>query len=55
MRAGLTGELKSLPSKYFYDERGSRLFETITALPEYYLTRAEEALLAKVKGGRSPV
>jgi L-histidine N-alpha-methyltransferase len=45
VRAGLAGEPKSLPSKYFYDERGSRLFETITTLPEYYLTRAEEALL----------
>jgi len=45
VRAGLSAEPKSLPSKYFYDERGSRLFETITSLPEYYLTRAEEGLL----------
>ena len=37
--------LPSIPSKYFYDERGSRLFEAITTLPEYYLTRAEHALL----------
>lgn len=34
-----------LPSKYFYDERGSQLFEEITRLPEYYPTRAERALL----------
>jgi len=45
VRAGLTGTPKSLPSKYFYDERGSELFERITELPEYYLTRAEQALL----------
>ena len=36
---------KELPPKYFYDERGSELFERITKLPEYYLTRAERALL----------
>lgn len=36
---------KELPSKFFYDERGSELFEEITRLPEYYLTRAEEELL----------
>jgi L-histidine N-alpha-methyltransferase len=36
---------KELPSKLFYDERGSELFEQITRLPEYYLTRAEQALL----------
>jgi len=45
IREGLTRTPKSLPSKYFYDERGSRLFEQITELPEYYLTRAEQALL----------
>ena len=42
---GLGGTPKRLPSKYFYDERGSALFERITQLPEYYLTRAEQALL----------
>ena len=42
---GLTSRPRQLPSKYFYDERGSRLFERITELPEYYLTRAEQALL----------
>ena len=45
---GLSGSPKRLPSKYFYDERGSRLFERITRLPEYYPTRTEQALLQKV-------
>jgi L-histidine N-alpha-methyltransferase len=43
--AGLSRPQKEVPSKYFYDTRGSRLFESITALPEYYLTRTERALL----------
>ncbi len=43
--AGLTAQPKSLPPKYFYDDRGSDLFEQITALPEYYLTRTETAIL----------
>ena len=43
--AGLTAELKELPPKWFYDERGSKLFEEITRLPEYYLTRAEREIL----------
>lgn len=38
---GLTGTPKSLSSKYFYDDRGSQLFQEIMRLPEYYLTRAE--------------
>lgn len=38
---GLRQTPKRIPSKYFYDERGSRLFEEITRLPEYYLTRTE--------------
>src|SRR3984957_17818511 len=42
---GLQGEQKSIPPVWFYDERGSRLFEAITQLPEYYPTRAERALL----------
>ncbi|MFS8136608.1 MAG: L-histidine N(alpha)-methyltransferase [Thermomonas sp.] len=42
---GLSGALKRLPSKYFYDKRGSELFEQITQQPEYYLTRVELALL----------
>lgn len=45
VRDGLRQSPKQLPSKYFYDERGSELFERITDLPEYYLTRAERALL----------
>jgi L-histidine N-alpha-methyltransferase len=45
VRAGLTAEPKSLPPKYFYDKRGSELFEEITRLPEYYPTRAETAIL----------
>ena len=41
---GLTASPRTLPPWLFYDERGSRLFEEITALPEYYLTRTERAL-----------
>ncbi|NNJ27839.1 L-histidine N(alpha)-methyltransferase [Alienimonas chondri] len=44
--AGLSGEPKSLPCKYFYDGAGSRLFERITAVPEYYPTRTEAAIFA---------
>ncbi len=44
--AGLSRSPKRLPSKYFYDRRGSELFEEITRQPEYYLTRIELALLA---------
>jgi L-histidine N-alpha-methyltransferase len=43
--AGLSRQPKSIPPVWFYDERGSQLFEEITALPEYYPTRAERALL----------
>ena len=50
IREGLTARPRRLPSKYFYDDRGSRLFEDITALPEYYLTRTEERLLAEIAG-----
>lgn len=42
---GLSKPQKELDPKYFYDSRGSDLFERITTLPEYYLTRAERALL----------
>jgi L-histidine N-alpha-methyltransferase len=42
---GLQGARKSIPPVWFYDERGSKLFEEITQLPEYYPTRAERALL----------
>jgi dimethylhistidine N-methyltransferase len=43
--AGLTATPKRLPPKYFYDVAGSELFERITALPEYYPTRCELAIL----------
>ncbi len=42
---GLTARPRSMPPKYFYDERGSRLFDAICATPEYYPTRTEDALL----------
>ncbi|MGH3303859.1 MAG: L-histidine N(alpha)-methyltransferase [Streptosporangiaceae bacterium] len=45
VRTGLTASPKTLPPKYFYDERGSMLFDEITRLPEYYLTRAETSIL----------
>lgn len=45
VRAGLAAHPKVLHPKYFYDELGSRLFEAITALPEYYPTRAEAEIL----------
>ena len=44
---GLTKRPKSLPPKLFYDAKGSELFERITELPEYYLTRTERAILAE--------
>jgi L-histidine Nalpha-methyltransferase len=44
-RAGLSASPKSLPPKWFYDARGSELFEQITRLPEYYPTRAEREIL----------
>jgi dimethylhistidine N-methyltransferase len=42
---GLTQTPKSLSARYFYDDRGSKLFEQICGLPEYYLTRTETAIL----------
>ena len=45
VRAGLTACPKNLPPKWFYDARGSELFEEITRLPEYYPTRTERVLL----------
>jgi L-histidine N-alpha-methyltransferase len=42
---GLSVPQKSLPSRFFYDRRGSELFEEITQLPEYYLTRCEQSIL----------
>ncbi|WP_018683584.1 L-histidine N(alpha)-methyltransferase [Actinokineospora enzanensis] len=46
-REGLAADPKSLPPKWFYDARGSELFEEITRLPEYYPTRAEREILAQ--------
>jgi L-histidine N-alpha-methyltransferase len=48
VRRGLTRHPKRLPPKYFYDDRGSRLFEAICELPEYYPTRTEHALLTEI-------
>jgi L-histidine N-alpha-methyltransferase len=45
VRAGLGTTPKSLPPKYFYDDRGSELFDAITRLPEYYPTRTERGIL----------
>ncbi len=50
VRRGLTGHPKRLPSKYFYDARGSELFERITELPEYYQTRTELQILHSIAG-----
>ncbi|MDH5632878.1 MAG: L-histidine N(alpha)-methyltransferase [Gammaproteobacteria bacterium] len=44
--SGLSREQKSLPAKYFYDERGSDLFDRICLTPEYYPTRTEDELLS---------
>jgi L-histidine N-alpha-methyltransferase len=50
VRAGLTAVPKTVPPKYFYDARGSELFDEITRLPEYYLTRAETSILERHAG-----
>ena len=50
VRRGLSAWPRSIPPKYFYDEIGARLFERITELPEYYLTRVEASLLSRVAG-----
>lgn len=48
--AGLGAMPKTLPSKYFYDARGSELFDRICELPEYYVTQAEMVLLDEFSG-----
>lgn len=60
--SGLTRHPKTLPPKWFYDARGSELFEKITRLPEYYPTRAEREILeerseeiAAVSGARTVI
>ncbi len=45
VRNGLSRALKELPPKFFYDKRGSALFDRITTLPEYYPTRCERSIL----------
>ncbi|MGW7539018.1 L-histidine N(alpha)-methyltransferase [Amycolatopsis sp. NPDC054798] len=50
VREGLTADQKWLPPKWFYDAEGSKLFEKITALPEYYPTRSEREVLADRSG-----
>lgn len=47
VRAGLSARPKTLRPRWFYDARGSELFEAITELPEYYLTRAEAEILSR--------
>jgi L-histidine Nalpha-methyltransferase len=56
--AGLSSRPRTISPRWFYDRRGSELFEAITALPEYYLTRAEYNILqqhaddiARITGG----
>ena len=49
-RQGLTSAPKWLPPKWFYDARGSELFEAITRLEEYYPTRAEREILQRYAG-----
>jgi L-histidine N-alpha-methyltransferase len=47
---GLTQKEKTLPPRYFYDDRGSELFEQICELPEYYVTRTETSILQACAG-----
>jgi len=51
--AGLRQESKAIPARWLYDDAGSQLFEDITELPEYYLTRAETEILSTY-GGKLP-
>ena len=51
VRAGLEASPKTLPPKYFYDERGSKLFDEITRLAEYYPTRTERSILTEHAAG----
>lgn len=50
VRAGLSSSPKRLPARHLYDAIGSALYEAITLLPEYYLTRAERAILERYAG-----
>lgn len=51
LRVALERDPREIPSKYFYDDTGSELFERITELPEYYLTRVETAMLRDLAPG----
>lgn len=60
--AGLAAPIRAVPARWLYDRRGSELFEAITRLPEYYLTRTETGLLesycgevARIAGGGNAV
>jgi len=55
VQAGLSKPAKALPSKYFYDAPGSRLYEKICSLEEYYLTRTEASLLRELAPELSPL
>lgn len=46
---GLSAPIPAIPARWFYDRRGSELFDEITRLPEYYLTRTETALLERIR------
>jgi L-histidine N-alpha-methyltransferase len=48
--AGLAAPIPAIPARWFYDHQGSELFEAITQLPEYYLTRTDTALLERYSG-----
>jgi dimethylhistidine N-methyltransferase len=50
VQRGLQQPQKSIPAKFFYDVRGSRLFDRITDLPEYYLTRTEMGIMKRFVG-----
>jgi dimethylhistidine N-methyltransferase len=50
VRTGLSGSPKTLSSKYFYDDEGSRIFQEIMKLPEYYLTRCETEIFREQAG-----
>jgi L-histidine Nalpha-methyltransferase len=50
VRSGLSGSDKKLEPRFFYDAEGSRLFELITRLPEYYLTEREQSILSEHSG-----
>ena len=56
IREGLSRPFKEIPPKYFYDARGSELFDLITEQPEYYQTRAERSILNRRhrRSSRSP-